>query len=64
MILNVKVEWYNARVMEKGFIQKEGIDIKEIYSLISLKNSFRIVMAFVAHFDLELHQDECENSLP
>lgn len=42
--------------MANGFTQKEGIDFNEIFSLVSTKDSFRIVMALVAHFDLELHQ--------
>ena len=42
--------------MAKGFTQKEGIDYKETFSLVSSKDSFRIIMALVAHFDLELHQ--------
>ncbi|KAA0048751.1 Retrovirus-related Pol polyprotein from transposon TNT 1-94 [Cucumis melo var. makuwa] len=33
-----------------------GIDYKETFSLVSSKDSFRVIMALVAHFDLELHQ--------
>jgi hypothetical protein len=40
----------------KGFTQREGIDYNETFSHVSSKDSFRIVMALVAHFDLELHQ--------
>jgi hypothetical protein len=39
-----------------GFTQKEGIDYHETFSPVSKKDSFRIIMALVAHFDLELHQ--------
>ena len=42
--------------MAKGFTQREGIDYNETFSLFSCKDSFRIVMALVAHYDLELHQ--------
>ena len=42
--------------MAKGYSQREGIDYKETFSLISTKDSFRVVMALVAHFNLELHQ--------
>lgn len=42
--------------MAKGFTQKEGIDFNETFSPVSTKDSFRIIMALVAHFDLELHQ--------
>ncbi|RVW86998.1 Retrovirus-related Pol polyprotein from transposon TNT 1-94 [Vitis vinifera] len=50
------VERYKARLVAKGYTQKEGIDYKESFSHVSKKNSLRIVMALVAHFDLELHQ--------
>ena len=42
--------------MAKGFTQKEGINYKDTFSPVSKKNSLRIIMALVAHFDLELHQ--------
>ena len=50
------VERYKARLVANGFTQKEGIDYKETFSPVSSKDSFRIIMALVAHFDLELHQ--------
>ena len=50
------VERYKACLVAKGYTQKEGIDYKETFSPVSSKNSFRIIMALVAHFDLELHQ--------
>ncbi|KAH9781008.1 Integrase catalytic domain-containing protein [Citrus sinensis] len=50
------VERYKARLVAKGFSQREGIDYTETYSLVSTKDSFRIIMALVAHFNLELHQ--------
>ena len=40
----------------QGFTQKEDIDFKETFSLVSRKDFFRIIMALIAHFDLELHQ--------
>ena len=50
------VERYKARLVAKGFTQKEDIDFTETFSPVSLKDSFRTIMALVAHFDLELHQ--------
>ena len=35
---------------------KEGVDYNETFSPVSKKDSFRIVMALVAHYDLELDQ--------
>jgi hypothetical protein len=40
----------------KGFTQREGVDYTEIFSPVSCKVSLRIIMALVAHYDLELHQ--------
>ena len=42
--------------MAKGFTQREGIDYTETFSSVSKKDSLRVIMALVAHFDLELHQ--------
>ncbi|GJT16930.1 S-formylglutathione hydrolase [Tanacetum coccineum] len=53
---NGNVKRYKSRLVTKGYTQKEGIDYKETFSSVSRKDSLRIVMALVAHFDLELHQ--------
>ena len=41
--------------MVKGYSQRERIDFKETFSPVSTNDSFRVIMAIVAHFDLELH---------
>ena len=40
----------------KCFTQREGIDYNETFSLVSCKDSFKIIIVLVAHYDLELHQ--------
>jgi hypothetical protein len=50
------VERFKARLVVKSFTQREGIDYNKIFSLVLCKDSFRIIMALVAHYDLELHQ--------
>ena len=50
------VERYKARLLTKGYSQREGIDFKETLPPLSTKDSLRIIMAIMAHFDLELHQ--------
>ena len=49
------IERYKECLIEKGFTQQEGIDYKQTFFLIFMKDSFRIIMTLVAHFDLELH---------
>ncbi|XP_070034403.1 uncharacterized protein [Nicotiana tomentosiformis] len=51
--------WYDAtkeELVARGFTQREGINYHETFSPVSNKDSLRIIMALVAHFDLELHQ--------
>ena len=50
------IEKYKARLVAKGFTQREGIDYNETFSPVSCKDSFIIIMALVAHYDLELYQ--------
>ena len=50
------IERHKARLVAKGFSQKEGIDYTETFSPVSCKDAFRIIMALVAHYDMELHQ--------
>ncbi|BBG99367.1 hypothetical protein Prudu_009033 [Prunus dulcis] len=47
---------YKARLVAKGYTQEEGVDYNETLSPVSTKDSFRVIMALVAHFDLHLHQ--------
>ncbi|RVW42667.1 Retrovirus-related Pol polyprotein from transposon TNT 1-94 [Vitis vinifera] len=50
------IERYKARLFAKEFTQNEGIDYKENFSPVSKKDSLRIIMTLVAHFDLEFQQ--------
>ena len=54
--LKGNIKRYKARLVAKGFTQKDDIDYKETFSPISKKDSFTIIMALVAYYDLELHQ--------
>jgi len=56
------IERYKARLIAKGFTEREGIDYNETFSPVSTKDSFRIIMANVAYFDLELHQTDVKTA--
>ncbi|RDY08208.1 Copia protein, partial [Mucuna pruriens] len=49
------IDRYKARLVAKDFTHKEDIDYKETFSPLSSKDSSRIIMTLVAHFDLELY---------
>jgi hypothetical protein len=51
---NIKI--FKARLVAKGFTQREGINYTETFFPVSWNDSFRIIMALLAHYDLELHQ--------
>ncbi|EOY10029.1 Cysteine-rich RLK (RECEPTOR-like protein kinase) 8 [Theobroma cacao] len=50
------IERYKAILVAKGFTQKEGINYMKTFSPISKIDSLHVIMALVAHFNLELHQ--------
>ena len=50
------IKRHKARLVAKGFNQREGIDYTETISPVSKKDSLRIIMTLIAHFDFDLHQ--------
>ena len=50
------IERHKARLIAKRFNQREGIDYTETFSLVSKKDSLRIIVALGSHFDFDLHQ--------
>jgi hypothetical protein len=53
---NDQVERYHARLVVKGYAQKEGIDFNEIFSMVVRLTTIRVVLAMCAIFDLHLEQ--------
>ena len=51
-----KLVKYKARLVIKGFSQKQGIDFDEIFSLVVKMSSIRVVLGLVASLVLELKQ--------
>ena len=47
-------EWFKARLVTKGYSQRHGSDYDEVFSPMVRHTSIRVVMALVAHQNLEL----------
>jgi hypothetical protein len=53
---NGNIDRFKTRLVAKGFTQRERINCNETFSHVSSKDSFRIIMVLLAHYDLELYQ--------
>ena len=50
------IDKFKARLVAKGFTQVEGVNYEETFSLVVRFASIRLLLAMVAHLDLELFQ--------
>ena len=53
---------YKARIVAKGFRQVQGVDYDEIFSLVSMLKSVRIMLAIAAFY--EIWQMDKQNCIP
>ena len=50
------METFKARLVEKGYTQKEGFDYEETFSPVSMIESIKILLFIAAHMDYEIWQ--------
>jgi len=50
------IERYKLRIVARGFVQKEGVDYKEVFAPVANLESIRIILALAAKYNLELDQ--------
>ena len=50
------IDKYKARIVVKGFRQKEGLDYFDTYSPVTRITSIRLLIALAAVYDLQIHQ--------
>ena len=48
-----KIETYKARLVVKGFRQKQGVDYDETFSPVAMLKSIRIMLAIAAYHDMK-----------
>ena len=48
--------WFKAKLVDRGYTHREGIDYTEVCSLVVKYTSIRVLMSIVAQFDWELEQ--------
>ena len=53
---------YKARLVEKGYRQRHGVDYDETFSLVAMIKSIRIMLAIAAYFDYEIWQMDVKNA--
>ena len=49
-----KVETFKARLMAKGYTQKEGIDYEKTFSPVAMLKSIRILLSIATYYDYEI----------
>ncbi|KAF3630588.1 hypothetical protein FXO37_28413 [Capsicum annuum] len=56
------IDKYKARLVVKGFKQKEGLDYFDTYSQVSRITSIRMLITLAVVYDLQIHQIDVKNA--
>ena len=52
--MNGNMITYKARLVEKGYKQRQDVDFDEIFSLITILKSIRILLTIAAYYDYDI----------
>ena len=58
------IDKFKARLVIKGYKQKEGLDYFDTYSSMTRINSIRMVLAIAALWNLEVHEMDVKTVTP
>jgi len=62
-ILDVEPSTFKARIVAKGFSQKEGIDYHEVFSPMVKQKTIRVLFAMASALNMELEQLDVKTSV-
>jgi hypothetical protein len=48
---HVEVIKHKARLVTKGYVQRQGIDFEEVFAPVARMESVRVILCLVAHFN-------------
>lgn len=61
-VIGVEPTRYKARLIAKGFTQREGVDFNEVFSSVVKHSSIRVLLAITDFFDLELNPTDVKTA--
>jgi hypothetical protein len=59
---NGKIVKYKARIVAKGYVQRQGVDFEEVYAPVARIESVRLVLALAAHVGWTVHHMDVKSA--
>ena len=53
---------YKARLIAKGYAQKEGVDYEEVFALVARMETIKVLLALAAHGNREIHHMDVKSA--